>query len=535
MKKNLYAFLLLVLYGMNVWGQPNERVHVQTDKDFYLSGETMHLTVRTLGTDSSPLHMSKVVYVELLGNASNAVRMKIELDEGRGGAVITLPYMLSSGVYELVAYTRWMRNEGEQVFFRRPIGIYNSLSYSPETDKLVFEDGLPVQGEESSTGMTLRTDKPVYGNREKVSLSFPDFPKNASVSVSVVRQDVSLSAKDREAYAAISRNFDKKESVRFTPEMEGMIVEARYAGSSPDEKVLLPNLSIKGKEFHYYPGKDVGNGIYQFFTPTLSGMKEVVTGVETNGRMELISPFVATAPEALQPLHLDKNHEKLLLERSMAVQTGRFYPADSVVRKEVPGIFLPKPQFSYDLDDYRRFPTFAETFLEFIPWVSTARKGDGKAITIFDEMTGKSNHGNTLVMLDGVVIMNHESLLKYNPYFVKWVDIYVGKYVFANQMYEGIITFRTPNHWMPSFQLTENSLVQEYEGVLAQQTYLQPTWKKSTFPDFRHTLYWNPDVNPKDATLECWTSDLCGIYIVKAEGRTPDGQIIQGYTTFEVK
>ena len=118
---------------------------------------------------------------------------------------------------------------------------------------------------------------------------------------------------------------------------------------------------------------------------------------------------------------------------------------------------------------------------------------------------------------------------------MKWVDIYVGKYVFANQMYEGIITFRTPNHWMPSFQLTENSLVQEYEGVLAQQTYLQPTWKKSTFPDFRHTLYWNPDVNPKDATLECWTSDLCGIYIVKAEGRTPDGQIIQGYTTFEVK
>jgi hypothetical protein len=48
-------------------------------------------------------------------------------------------------------------------------------------------------------------------------------------------------------------------------------------------------------------------------------------------------------------------------------------------------------------------------------------------------------------------------------------------------------------------------------------------------------LYWNPDVTSQDTQLECRTSDMCGTYIVKVEGRTPDGKTVCGYASFEVK
>jgi len=57
---------------------------------------------------------------------------------------------------------------------------------------------------------------------------------------------------------------------------------------------------------------------------------------------------------------------------------------------------------------------------------------------------------------------------------------------------------------------------------------------KNNLPDLRHTLYWNPNVTNKDNLLECKTSDMCGKYIVKVEGLTPDGKIIKGYTSFDV-
>ena len=536
MKRIIYTLLLLGIgISMTFAQMTGERVYVQTDKDFYLSGEKMYLSVYGLDREAHPLDLSKVVYVELLGDAFNTVQVKVEMSEGKGNAVVELPYMLSSGVYELVAYTRWMRNEGEKVFFRKPIGIYNSLRYTPTMDKVEFEDRETAAVTLSEGNVPVRTDKSVYGNREKVVLSFSGLPTDAHFSVSVTRQDVGLADIDKKNYDERERSFATKETERLLPELEGLIIEARYTGEDTDRAISQPNLSIKGKEFHYYSGQSVGNGKFRFFTPILSGMKEMVAGMEADGCLEMISPFVATPSKEMQALHLGKMQEKALLERSMQIQVSRFYPSDSIWRKEVPGVYMQKPQWSYDLDEYRRFKTFEETFLEFIPWVSTKAQSGKKFITVFDEVTGMPNNGNTLVMLDGVTIMNHEDLLKYNPYFVKWIDVYIGKYVFGNQMYEGIVSFRTPNCWMPNFQLPENCVVVEYEGTLPQEEYAKPDFRNKSVPDLRHTLYWNPTVTSQDTKLECWTSDLDGTYVVKLEGFTKDGKKICGFTSFEVR
>ena len=134
--------------------------------------------------------------------------------------------------------------------------------------------------------------------------------------------------------------------------------------------------------------------------------------------------------------------------------------------------------------------------------------------------------------------MNHEQLLAYDPYLTKYVEVYVDDFVFGDQLYNGILSIKTPNRKLSGFTLPDTSVMVEYEGVQAGIGYSMPSAEKSLqahLPDFRHTLYWNPDVTAKDKQLECLTSDMCGTYIVKVEGRTAEGKIIHGYASFKVK
>ena len=245
------TYIIIGLLGM-VAAQAQdlkERIWVQTDKDFYLAGERMGLKLFTSDDQGKPQEYSRVAYVELLGDKENAVRLKVEVNDATGEAVMQLPYTLASGVYDLVAYTRWMRNEGEGVFFRRQIGVFNSLRYLSDTDRLVFVEG-NAPGREalpSNEGIQVKTDKPKYGNREKVQLSLEGVPEDALLSVSVVRKDVALENTAASHLADVGGKPDK----RYRPELEGLIIETRLEGGEKNALAVRPNLTIQGDRIRY--------------------------------------------------------------------------------------------------------------------------------------------------------------------------------------------------------------------------------------------------------------------------------------------
>ena len=145
---------------------------------------------------------------------------------------------------------------------------------------------------------------------------------------------------------------------------------------------------------------------------------------------------------------------------------------------------------------------------------------------------------NTLVLLDGVAVMNHELILAYDPYLVKYVETYIGDFIFGDQVYNGILFLKTPNLKLSGFDLPRTSVICEYEGVHPQTEMYLPSANEDTpthMPDLRHTLYWNPNVTAKDSRLTFRTSDMRGTYIVKVEGRTKEGEKLIGYASFQVK
>lgn len=114
MIKQWFLSLLCLLWaGQTVLaGELRERVYLQTDKQFYLSGELVWMKFIATDLDQRLSDVSKVGYVELLDSASAVVQARLVLEKGVGNGCLQLPSTLPTGNYRLVAYTRYMRNEG---------------------------------------------------------------------------------------------------------------------------------------------------------------------------------------------------------------------------------------------------------------------------------------------------------------------------------------------------------------------------------------------------------------------------------------
>ncbi|REE01511.1 hypothetical protein [Marinoscillum furvescens] len=89
-----------------------EQVAVHLNTDLLLAGETLqYATYCTSVATGMPSNLSSVAYVELIGADQKPVfQHKIGLDKGQGQGDFFISSLVPTGTYQLIAYTRWMRN-----------------------------------------------------------------------------------------------------------------------------------------------------------------------------------------------------------------------------------------------------------------------------------------------------------------------------------------------------------------------------------------------------------------------------------------
>jgi hypothetical protein len=125
---NLYSQLLIY---------PHEKVYLQTDRPYYVSGEKIWFRAFALHASTlTPTASSRYVYVELISPVDTVVlRSQIRMDTLKMfyGA-LTLPESLPEGEYRIRAYTRYMENTGEAYFYSRPVYIADPNSAKVETE-----------------------------------------------------------------------------------------------------------------------------------------------------------------------------------------------------------------------------------------------------------------------------------------------------------------------------------------------------------------------------------------------------------------
>lgn len=231
------------------------------------------------------------------------------------------------------------------------------------------------------------------------------------------------------------------------------------------------------------------------------------------------------------------------MERSIGIQLQQVVMLDSLDHGiPLQSCYGLQPYLNYNLDEYTRFSTMTETFVEFVRSVIIRKVNGKRRLKVLKEGEKRFNVGNTLVLLDGVPIHDHEDILKYNPKLVKKIDIYNSRYAFSGETFECMISLTTQKGNLPSIQLSDDSQLTVYECPQLPVAFSMPEYKnevdrKSRKPDFRHTLYWNPSVKTekgKATTLLFYTSDLEGEFKVVVEGFTHQGEAIRGETSFRV-
>ena len=106
---------------------PQEKAYLHFDNTGYFIGETIWFKAYVTRTDTDrPTDLSGVLYVELLNPAGDVVeRRKLELNDGQGRGDIRLDKILTSGFYEVRAYTRYMANWGTGACFSRVFPIFD--------------------------------------------------------------------------------------------------------------------------------------------------------------------------------------------------------------------------------------------------------------------------------------------------------------------------------------------------------------------------------------------------------------------------
>lgn len=142
--KQLFSLIFLLLSSLSLFAQekspaetvhdklnlyqrlrPTEKTYLHTDKNMYSPGETIWFKAYLAdGSTHQPGTQSTVLYVELRDPLRNMIaKRNILAAGGTGKGDILLSDSLSSGNYELIAYTRYMGNNDFEQAYRQNIMV----------------------------------------------------------------------------------------------------------------------------------------------------------------------------------------------------------------------------------------------------------------------------------------------------------------------------------------------------------------------------------------------------------------------------
>ena len=392
---------------------PLSAIRVETNRPWYLAGEAMQVSV----TDAN----AQIAYAELCDAHGLAAGVVVGLKGGEGRGVIELPSHLHSGYYVLSVYTRDNAQVSQQL-----VAIINPLYKSADDDiKWVTGDSCGVAAD---------------GTADLVS----------------------------------QKAVDERE-------IEGHIIKARvsnvYGGKTYKGSQILPSLSIIGKQIHYFEGKMVDDSTAVFYTYGIHGkLPLVLSAVSSTGEslpIEMISPFATLLPKRLP--HLVFHYKRSEVEaRSLDMQRHQIAitPAkreiklgdnsDDTAEEGKPldydeTIYGIHPYLSYNLDEYRQFLTIREVLLEYVRCVSKRKFNGVQQLMVQTEQDQYNKTLPSLVLIDGMPVMDVERLLNYDARRIHYINIYGDQFIFGKGVYSGILSFVTRSGRLTNYPTEPNA------------------------------------------------------------------------------
>jgi hypothetical protein len=555
-----------------------EDLYIRTDRDIYITGEQVWFKVyKITGLTHIPCSISKVVYLELLDkNRFPLKQLKVKVDNNSGSSGFILPDNISSGNYIIRAYTNWMQNFSTDQFFCKTISVINPFEsidhlklpqYNMYTDTVqpiseeqaqtfaTDQSGNPTNGRsvfklnDEQINFIITLEQPEYSTRGKVKMNLSAIdgtgnPVETDLSVSVAKS-VLVSSTILTSFYNINQKYGTIARVakrNYLAELEGHIISGHMRFKATDEPLKKTDISLSyvGKTARCQFGKTDENGEFNFIINE-TGLNEIViqplSSDITGYYIELDQPFSNTFSN-FKPVafYLDStkingiNNAIISMQITDVYESLRQHPAEE--SKTSVADFYGKPENTIIMSDYIELGSIKEVVKEIIPNVSTLKQNGKYEFKLINKFRGQPFENRPLVLVDGVPIYDFDKVLSINSKEIERADINNTRYFYSDNVFDGIVSFISKKGNLSVLEFDNSIFRQDYEACQIHNDFFSPDYsiksiRDNRIPDFRNTLYWNPDLHTgKDgkAVIEFFTSDESVEYTIVAEGISFDGK-----------
>lgn len=578
MNKTFIKIVILVLFFQNIvtaqyvlknkddvnWYNniPQEYVVTNTNNNELIVGEYLYFSVNCFNNKTKKLSKnSKIVYVELFAEHGLVFKQKINLRNGVGQGDYFIPSNLKTGNYKLVAYTRWMKNAGEENLGVRDIYIVNPFDdIVVDAKKNILEVSTANHSEQEHSLINLNLEKTTFSHREKVIMNISNkltAQGNGIYAISVKKYEpllvnsTSQSLKDKQLLENKVRMVGDQ---IYLPEHNGEMITGNVINSRTNKPekgvgVVLSLLDETSKQDIVYTNE---NGVFYFHLKELYRADNAIIQIVEDNR-EDYKLFVHEHNELrnkheYRQLVFTEKSKSLIKDRSIHNQIENAFleaKKDIFTTYELPKEFYGNPQKIYKLDDYKRFTTIAETLTEIIDHAWYKKDKDKKLI--FDVRAREfdpyaMDDIKPLVVIDGVYIKDHEFVLNDSAYDVETISVLREEYYYGDDVYQGVINIKTTSGDYYNKLKGDYLINTELFKPMPRKKYYKPNYDSQTndvsrIPDYRHQLIWIPEFrfNSQSYELDFFTSDVSGEFEIILEGFANNGEYVKTTKRFIVK
>jgi hypothetical protein len=553
-----------------------EKLFLHCNATTFVTGETLYYKLYSLNpTKPNAPIISKIAYIELIDDSSKSIFLqKLFLENGMGQGDFFVPTTLKTGNYKLVAYTNWMLNKSNTEIFQINISVINPFQISENTvEATTNEKPSPVIENEKKNNdqlsnnplekdyFIMELNQKTTSPREKIVLNIKSVSQTiekGNYSLSIRKLDSlptqkQLNAKEYKKTWINNSNYPISSANEIIlPELRGEMITgsivAKNGLSDIQNKTIA--LSIPGKNFTLKIVNTNSSGKFIFnlekanCSPNLTIQ---ILGEDRNNytlKLEEHKGINFSSSSVNSKLELTPDLKNSILQRSIANQIQNAYfnkKTDSIIDTNPNDTFFKSLGKEYILDDYNRFPTLQETITEVVFEMYYRKSGDNYTIGVRDYKSTVDVPGNALVLVDGLLIQNHNELFEYSTKNMYKISIVPGGYFYGSQLFNGVISFTTKNQDYVSKQSGSYILNTPILRPSIKKEYNTPDYtdasKNQRIPDYRYQLLWLPQLTlaNNENPISFYTSDVTGTFEIILEGFTDQVLPVSLKDTFEVK
>ena len=537
MKRKINILLLFLLFVVSAKAQEEKGITLFTDRDLYISGETLLLKVFVPSTEESG-----TISIDLINNAGKKITGIIkEVKNQEADGFILLPDSCSSGYY-LIRSSTIVGN----VITIKEIYISNRFNGLPPTNSGLHPTGIVPFNEIISSEIQVNHIEKQYKPRDKVKadLRITDdllgkVEGDLLVKIAEVIPDFQTSTFNLKTSGVKTGTVNHQGIL-----LEGTVTELRSAKPYKNAVVYLsiPD-SLPG--FQYFITGE--NGRFYFQIENYYGRIPVVIQCHAIGQPQLLK-ISLNDPDSLkwvmpdfepQPLpvglrkRVERNTDAITFRKVFNQKEVTEQPSPIVKRDTYP--FYGNPAKTVDPQLFVDLPDFSDISRELLPGVKFRTYNRIPSLQVLNMPMFKYFEDAPLVLFDGIPTEDLNMIKSLGSADIDKIEIINSERFFGDLSFQGVVAIYSSKADYSKIPESDN-LIKLNLDVIQPQVILNNTDSQSeSEPDFRQVLLWKPSVKPAQTIpVEFQTSDIQGTFKLSICGKTKDGSDFYKEQIFEV-